>query len=143
MNLNSIATGVAGTVGQDVGDTKAYQFDVMGSGQTTPIEPIPNIKSDNKNKNINQKNDDQTEEDVTEEEVNRRMESAIDQANQKVKHVGRRQCAFSYDEKAKRISIKVYDAATKEVIREIPPEETLSMVERLYDLMGIMVDEKR
>jgi flagellar protein FlaG len=141
MNLNSIATGVAGTVGQDVSDAKAYQFDVTGSGQSEPIEPIPNIKSDNKN--VNQKNDDQTEEDVTEEEVNRRMESAIDQANQKVKHVGRRQCAFSYDEKAKRISIKVYDAATKEVIREIPPEETLSMVERLYDLMGIMVDEKR
>ena len=76
-------------------------------------------------------------EEVTEMEADRRMKSVVDQVNEKVK------LAFSYNENTKRISIKVYDALTKEIIREIPPEKTLEMLERIYDIAGIMVDEKR
>ena len=82
-------------------------------------------------------------EEVTEMEADRRMKSVVDQVNEKVKHTGNRQLAFSYNENTKRISIKVYDALTKEIIREIPPEKTLEMLERIYDIAGIMVDEKR
>lgn len=77
------------------------------------------------------------------EEESRIIKNAIDQANEKVKNIGMRQLAFSYNESTKRISIKVYDALTKEVIREIPPEKTEEMLERIYDLAGILVDEKR
>lgn len=82
-------------------------------------------------------------EEVTEVEADRRMKSVIDQANERVKHTGNRQLAFSYNENTKRISIKVYDSLTKEIIKEIPPEKTIEMLERIYDLAGIMVDEKR
>lgn len=76
-------------------------------------------------------------------EAERRLKSAIQQANSKIKHTGKRNCEFAYHEESRRISIKVYDAATKEVIREIPAEETLQMVEKMYELAGILVDEKR
>lgn len=79
---------------------------------------------------------------ITEEDT-RVIKNAIDMANEKVKNIGMRQLAFSYSESTKRISIKVYDALTKEVIREIPPEKTIEMLERIYDLAGILVDEKR
>lgn len=83
------------------------------------------------------------ESEVSEKEADRRMQKAVEQANEKVKHAGNRMLEFSYNETTKRISIKVYDALTKEIIREIPPEKTLEMLERVYDLAGIMVDEKR
>jgi flagellar protein FlaG len=35
------------------------------------------------------------------------------------------------------------DKERKEVIKEIPPEETLEMVEKMWELAGILVDEKR
>ena len=60
----------------------------------------------------------------------------------KMKHA-RTKCEFSYHEATKRVSIKVMDKETNEVIREIPPEETLEMVEKMWELAGILVDERR
>jgi flagellar protein FlaG len=50
---------------------------------------------------------------------------------------------FSVHQNTKQISIKVMDRETGEVIREIPPDKTLDIVSRLWDMAGILVDEKR
>ncbi|WP_261303494.1 flagellar protein FlaG [Paenibacillus andongensis] len=50
---------------------------------------------------------------------------------------------FSIHEKTKQIMVKVLDKDTGEVIREIPPEKTLDMVAKLWEMAGIMVDERR
>ena len=60
----------------------------------------------------------------------------------KQKHMSTK-CEFSYHEPTGRISIKVMDKETDEVIREIPPEETLEMVEKMWELAGLIVDEHR
>lgn len=52
-------------------------------------------------------------------------------------------CEFSYHEKTHRVSIKVVNKDTDEVIREIPPEESLEMLEKMWEMAGILVDEKR
>lgn len=52
-------------------------------------------------------------------------------------------CEFAYDETTKRISITIKDKETDEVIREVPPKETLEMVAKMWELAGILVDEKR
>lgn len=52
-------------------------------------------------------------------------------------------CAYSYDEDTRRISIKVYDDATDELIREIPPEKSLEALKKMWEIAGIMIDEKR
>jgi flagellar protein FlaG len=70
------------------------------------------------------------------------IKSAISQANSKMKS-HRTKCEFSYHEETKRVSIKVVDKETQEVIREIPPEETLEMVQKMWELAGILVDERR
>lgn len=70
------------------------------------------------------------------------VRTAVNHANSKLK-LSKTRCEFSYHEATKRISIKVLDKDTNEVIREIPPEETLEMVEKMLDLAGILVDEKR
>ncbi|MBR1743279.1 MAG: flagellar protein FlaG [Lachnospiraceae bacterium] len=52
-------------------------------------------------------------------------------------------CAYSYDEEAKRISIKVYDDETDELIREVPPEKSLEALKKIWEIAGIIIDEKR
>lgn len=52
-------------------------------------------------------------------------------------------CEFKYHEDTKRISITIRDQETDEVIKEIPPEKSLEMVARMWELAGILVDERR
>ena len=84
------------------------------------------------------------EEEISDAEAKRRIKSVIDQANEKIKQQnGYRRLAFSYNKETKKISIKVYDEMTKEIIREIPPERTNVILNKIHDLAGIVVDEKR
>lgn len=70
------------------------------------------------------------------------LKSVLSVANQKMKITNTR-CEFEYHEKTKRVSIKVIDKKTDEVVREIPPEETLEMIEKMWELAGLIVDERR
>ena len=77
-------------------------------------------------------------------EDERRIKDAIDQANERIKQSnGYRRLAFSYNKETGKISIKVYDELTREVIKEIPPDKNKSILEKLHDLAGIVDDEKR
>ena len=71
-----------------------------------------------------------------------KVENAIRDINAKIRPT-HTECQFTYHEETKRISIKVMDQATGEVIREIPPEKTLDMIAKTLELAGILVDEKR
>lgn len=50
---------------------------------------------------------------------------------------------FGYNEPTNRITIKIKDRETDEIIREIPSEKALEMIAKAWELAGIMVDEKR
>lgn len=67
--------------------------------------------------------------------------SAIEKANKEFM-IYDRKFEFSIHEKTKAIMVKVIDAKNDEIIREIPPEKILDMVAKLWELAGIMVDEK-
>lgn len=67
---------------------------------------------------------------------------AIEKANRvTMTHDTRAQ--FSIHEKTKDIMIKIIDVNTNEVIREFPPEKFLDLIAKLWDLAGIVVDERR
>ncbi len=55
--------------------------------------------------------------------------------------------AFSIDDKSGRISIKVIDNLTDEVIRHVPPEDLISVMSWLCEfqdiLAGLVIDEMR
>ncbi len=70
------------------------------------------------------------------------IKEAVKQVNTKLK-AHRTRCEFSYHEETNRVSIKVFDRDTEKLIREIPPEETLEMVEKIWEIAGILIDEKR
>ncbi|TXK80946.1 flagellar protein FlaG [Paenibacillus sp. N3.4] len=50
---------------------------------------------------------------------------------------------FSIHQKTKLISVKVLDKDTGETIREIPPEKSLDFVAKLWEMAGILIDERR
>lgn len=52
------------------------------------------------------------------------------------------ECLFGVHEKTNRVMIQIVDKDTKEVIRELPPEKTLDMIAKAWELAGILVDEK-
>lgn len=87
---------------------------------------------------LNKDQEKQQKEAASEQQIRK----AISRANDKMKKT-RTRCEFSYHEETKRVSIKVLDRETEEVIREIPPEETLEMVEKMVELAGILFDERR
>lgn len=70
-----------------------------------------------------------------------KIDAALAEANKKAVS-GKTTAQFKYHEKTKRISIKIMDKETHEVIREIPPEETLDMISKIWELAGLMVDER-
>ncbi|MBB2184199.1 flagellar protein FlaG [Lachnospiraceae bacterium MD1] len=70
------------------------------------------------------------------------IRDAITRANNKMK-AHRTRCEFAYHEETNRVTIKVYDRETEEVLREIPPEESLEVLEKIWELAGLLVDERR
>jgi len=66
------------------------------------------------------------EEQVTQEKVS----EAVGKLNEYVQAI-RRELKFSIDEKSGRTIITVLDSQTKEIIRQIPPEEVVSLSRNL------------
>lgn len=67
---------------------------------------------------------------------------AIERANRAILG-GNRKFEFSIHEKTKQIMIKVINSDTNEIVREIPPEKILDMVATMWEMAGLIVDERR
>ena len=50
---------------------------------------------------------------------------------------------FGIHEKTNRITVKIIDKKTKEVVKELPPEKTLDMIAKVWEYAGLIVDDKR
>lgn len=68
------------------------------------------------------------------------IDDAVKSANRRMEHT---RCEYSYHKETNRVSIKVINEDTDEVIREIPPEKSLDMLQKMWEMAGILVDEKR
>ena len=74
------------------------------------------------------------------QQQNEQIRKAVEQINKKMENSS---AVFGYHEATNRITIKIVDKETKEVIKEFPPEKTLDMIAKAWELAGILVDEKR
>jgi flagellar protein FlaG len=70
-----------------------------------------------------------------------KVESVVSQISDFVQNF-QRDLQFSVDKDSGRIVVKVLDSETKEVIRTIPPEETLRMAERLDSPESLILREQ-
>lgn len=77
---------------------------------------------------------------ANEKASNEQLKRAIEQLNRKI---GNSEAIFGVHEDTHRVTIKIIDKDTKEVLKELPPEKTLDMIARVWEMAGILVDEKR
>ena len=70
------------------------------------------------------------------------LDKAISDAN-KILLGYNRQFEYSVHEVTNDVMIKIIDSDTKEVLKEIPPKKNLDAIAKMWELAGIIVDEKR
>lgn len=71
---------------------------------------------------------------------NAQIKKAVEDIN---KRAVNSEAIFGIHEATNRVTIKIVDKDTKKVIKEFPPEKTLDMIAKAWEIAGLMVDEKR
>lgn len=70
---------------------------------------------------------------------NEAMRKAVEEIN---KNARNSEAVFGFHEKTNRVTIKIVDKQSKEVIKEFPPEKTLDMIAKVWEMAGLMIDQK-
>ena len=102
--------------------------------QTTAV--VENAQSKDQNNTSADANSEQQQQ-VTNEQIKK----AVEKLNKSI--MAHSEAVFGIHEATNRVTIKIVDKDTKEVIRELPPEKTLDMIAKVWEMAGILVDEKR
>ena len=93
------------------------------------------------NAKVKQTQEKQKEESASEKKYNEVMtEKAVENANNRIRST-KTNAKFAYNEDINRITITITDA-DNEVIKEIPPEATQKMLERIHTFSGMMMDRE-
>ncbi len=110
------------------------------SGTVKPEQVVAPASSQGKDGYSQGQNQEKSEVMKGQEVTPDKVKSAVEDLNSQIKST---RCSFKYHEDTNRISITVIDKETDEVIKEIPPEKTLDMIAKAWELAGLMVDERR
>jgi len=73
------------------------------------------------------------------EASNENIKKAVSDLNKKMSNTT---AQFGIHEGTNRVTVKIIDKETKDVLKEFPAEETLEMIAKVWELAGIMVDKK-
>lgn len=68
-----------------------------------------------------------------------KIRKAVESINKQLSHT---ECQYGFHEKTNRVTLKIVDKETDKVLKELPPEKTLEMIAKAWELAGILVDEK-
>lgn len=103
--------------------------------ETNASDGVEDFKTDNQNIQTQEKEDEKQQ-----GAQNKQLKSAVNEINRQMKNS---EAIFGIHEKTNRVTIKIIDKSTKEVLKEYPPEQTLDMIAKVWEIAGILVDEKR
>ena len=115
----------------------AENKEVSTPAQVTNVDPVTVSVSKADNKDGQSAGNQNAEQ---QQAANEKVKKAVEQLNRNMPHS---EAVFGIHDGTNRVMIKIVDKDTKEVIKEFPPEETLDMIEKVWELDGIMVDERR
>ena len=80
------------------------------------------------------------EQEMDQQAYHEKIRKAVEALNKKMSNS---EAVFGFHEDTNRVTIKIVDKSTKEVIKELPPEKTLDMIARVWEMAGILIDERR
>ncbi len=80
--------------------------------------------------------------DAQDKKAQDKVREAVEALADNVQGLVDRQLEIRYSEEHSRFVVKILDAKTGEVIREIPPEQLLDAATRIAEIRGLIFDEK-
>ncbi len=136
-----------------------YQAQSAVKPQTQPVTTVnTEVPADGQTVNVDattaavakvQAEDGKGKSDTGQQQQTMNTQSASDQLKKAIAEMYKKinntneEAVFGIHEDTNRVTIKIIDKDTKETIKEFPPEKTLDMIARLWEMAGILVDEKR
>lgn len=93
-------------------------------------------KETDKNGKDGNRDDGQAKQTISE---NSQIRKAVDEINKKAHNS---EAVFGIHEATNRVTIKIVDKDTKKVLKEYPPEKTLDMIAKVWEMAGLLVDQK-
>ena len=109
---------------------------------TNTVQPVEKVdQTTSVVENAQNKGNGSAEQQTEQQATNEQIKKAVEQINKKLS--AQSEAVFGIHEETNRVTIKIVDKETKEVIKEVPPEKTLDMIAKVWEIAGILVDEKR
>ena len=93
-------------------------------------------KETDKNGKDGNRDDSQAKQTISE---NSQIRKAVDEINKKAHNS---EAVFGIHDATNRVTIKIVDKDTKKVLKEYPPEKTLDMIAKVWEMAGLLVDKK-
>ena len=93
-------------------------------------------KETDKNGKDGNRDDSQAKQTISE---NSQISKAVDEINKKAHNS---EAVFGIHDATNRVTIKIVDKDTKKVLKEYPPEKTLDMIAKVWEMAGLLVDKK-
>jgi flagellar protein FlaG len=93
-------------------------------------------KETDKNGKDRNRDDSQAKQTISE---NSQIRKAVDEINKKAHNS---EAVFGIHDATNRVTIKIVDKDTKKVLKEYPPEKTLDMIAKVWEMAGLLVDQK-
>ena len=138
--INSISSIQAQTITRPVTTPKVSSEAVEGTTENVTVPKVDNTTvAVAKTQENNGKQGYESQENSGQANTER-IKRAVENINKNLKDS---EAIFGIHEKTNRVTIKIVDKETKEVIKELPPEKTLDMIAKAWELAGLLVDEKR
>lgn len=146
MGVQRIQETSTASYGKSVEAAAVGSSNAAGSGGTagsSTAQTVENIttpwKADTKN-SLSAKNDkDEEQETLVGAGNNTQIRKAVEEIN---KRAHNSEAVFGIHDATNRVMIKIVDKDTKEVLKEYPPEKTLDMIAKVWEVAGLLVDEK-
>ena len=142
----------------NIGEVSSAVNGYQGQGSSVKTAPTPQVKSESATvdfataakekrssdseytKNLSLSSNREGEEKTAASQATSSLKEAVEKINSAN---GNAEAVFGIHEGTNRVTIKMVDKETKEVIKEFPADKTLDLIAKAWELAGIMVDEKR
>ncbi len=131
-SINSVMTAQAIQPANSSAKTAVEYTDVSIAESTPKVDTTTRVVENTEGKS----NDSYSEHEPSREQLQR----AVEDLNKKM---GNAEAIYGFHEATNRVTIKIVDKDTKDVIREVPAEKTLDMIAKVWEIAGLLVDEKR
>ena len=123
-----------------VAQTKAPSVDSQSNSaqEAAQVDNTVNVVAESQSKGNSSNNSNEQQQ---QQPTNEQLKRAVEQLNKNM--VAHSEAVFGIHEGTNRVTIKIVDKDTKEVLKELPPEKTLDMIAKVWEMAGILVDERR